>query len=185
MPVLAGLRHTIEEINDPSFQRILGTDDEKPSSLDQLLEDLRSVSQMVCGGADVGPNRVPHQSVRVVPEVGRQQRFHGWPNAVDDRAKVPRLVVRRPLKFFQRCQNRPTLGVSQNHHQPCAEPLCGELDAADLRGGDDVSGNADDKQVAKALIEDDLCRHPRVGTSENDGERLLTCRQLARGASGS
>jgi hypothetical protein len=67
----------------------------------------------------------------------------------------------------------------RSSHQPCAEPYCGELDTAYLRGSDDVSGNADDKQVAQALVEDDFCRHPRVGTSEDNGERLLTCRQLA------
>ena len=39
----------------------------------------------------------------------------------------------RLLKFFQGCQNSPALGVPENHHQPCAEPLGGELDAADLR----------------------------------------------------
>ena len=123
--------------------------------LDQPLEDLRSVSQMICGGADVGPDRLPHQSLRVVPEVGRQQRFHGWPNAVDDRAKVPRLAACRLLKFFQGRQNCPALGVPENHHQPRAVPAGGELDAADLRWGDDVSGNADDEQVAKALIENE------------------------------
>ena len=136
------------------------------------------MSQMICGGADVGPNRLPHQSLRVVLEIGRQQRFHGWPNAVDDRAKVPRLVACRLLKFFQGCQNRSALGVPENHHQPCALPPGGELDAADLRRCDDVSGNANDEQVAKALIEDDLRWHPRVGTTENDGERLLTCRHF-------
>ena len=46
--MLAGLRHTIEEINDPSLQRILGTDDEESIFLDQLLEEFRSVSQVVC-----------------------------------------------------------------------------------------------------------------------------------------
>ncbi len=50
--------------------------------------------------------------------------------------------------------------MAQNHNERCAEPLCGELRAPDLGGGDDVSGNADDKQVAQALVEDDLCRHP-------------------------
>jgi hypothetical protein len=50
--------------------------------------------------------------------------------------------------------------VAQNHNERRAEPLCGELNAADLRGSDDVSGNADDKQVAQALVEDDLCRYP-------------------------
>ena len=88
----------------------------------------------------------------------------------------------RLLKFFQGGQNRPALRVPENHHQPCAKPPRGELDAADLRGRDDVSGNADDEQVAKALIEDNLCGHPGVGTAENDGERLLTCRHIRCGA---
>src|SRR5258708_28622029 len=55
----AGLRHTVEEINDPGFQRILGADHKQSIFLDQLLDQLRSVSQMACGGADVGPNRRP------------------------------------------------------------------------------------------------------------------------------
>jgi hypothetical protein len=38
--VSTGLRYTIEEINDPSFQRILGTDDEQSLILDDALEDL-------------------------------------------------------------------------------------------------------------------------------------------------
>ena len=57
---LAGLRHTIEEINEPGLQRVFGTYDQKSISLDQLFEDLRSVSQMVCGDADVGTNGLPH-----------------------------------------------------------------------------------------------------------------------------
>lgn len=113
-----------------------------------------------------------------MPELCRQQRFHGWPNAVDDRTQVPRLVIRRLLKFFQGCQNRSALGMLQDHHQPRAESRRGKLDAADLRSSDDIASNADDKQVAKALVEDDLCWDPRVGSSENDGERLLTCCQL-------
>jgi hypothetical protein len=68
--------------------------------------------------------------------------------------------------------------VPQNHHQSRAEPSRSELDAADLRRSDDVTGNADDKQIAQTLVEDDLCWHSRVGTSENDREWLLTCRQL-------
>jgi len=38
--------------------------------------------------------------------------------------------------------------MPQHHHQPCAELLGGELDAADLRRRDDVASNADDEQVA-------------------------------------
>ena len=62
---------------------------------------------------------------------------------------------------------------------PPAEPRRGELDAANLRGSNDVAGDADDKQVAQTLIEDHLCRDSRIGTPEDDGELLLTCRQLA------
>ena len=69
--------------------------------------------------------------------------------------------------------------MPQHHDESRAEPLGGELDAADLRRGDDVAGDTDDKKVTKALIEDVLRRHPRIGASENDGERLLTRRQLA------
>ena len=33
------LRHSIEEINDPSLQRVLGTYDEESFFMDQLLQD--------------------------------------------------------------------------------------------------------------------------------------------------
>lgn len=41
--LLTGLRHTVEEINEPGLQRVLGTDDQESTSLDQLFEDFRSV----------------------------------------------------------------------------------------------------------------------------------------------
>ena len=50
--------------------------------------------------------------------------------------------------------------MTQHHHQPCAELLGGELDAADLRRRDDVAGDANDEKVAKAEIENNLNRHP-------------------------
>src|SRR5881409_3519796 len=134
---------------------------------------------MVCRSADVGPNGLPNQIIWVWPEFFPQQCFHGWPDTVNDRPEVPRVVFRRTPKFLQGGQNSPTLGVAQHHDESCAEPFRGELDAADLRRGHDVSCNTDDKQVTETLIEDDLSRHPRIGTSENDGKRLLACRQPA------
>ncbi len=56
--------------------------------LDHLLENLRAMSEMIRGDADVGPDRAPHQRLRVVPELGQKQLFHGWPNAIDDRPQV-------------------------------------------------------------------------------------------------
>lgn len=58
--LLAGLRHAIEEINEPGLKRVLGAYDQKSVSLDQFFEDLRSVSQMVRGDANVGTNGLPH-----------------------------------------------------------------------------------------------------------------------------
>ena len=89
------------------------------------------------------------------------------------------MSFRRAPKFLQGGQNGPTLGVAQHHDESCAESICGELDATDLRRRHDVSSNTDDKQVSKALVEYDLCWHPRVRASKNDSERLLACRQLA------
>ena len=127
----------------------------------------------------------------VVPQLGRQQRLHRRAHAVDDRAQVARLVVRRPRELLERRQDRAALRVAEHDHEPRAEPLGGELDAADLRRRDDVAGDADHEQVAQALVEDDLRRHARVRAAEDDGERLLACGQLAaarlarRGVSGS
>jgi hypothetical protein len=37
---------------------------------------------------------------------------------------------------------------------------------------------ADDEEIAQALVENDLCWYPRVGASENDGERFLAFGEL-------
>jgi hypothetical protein len=68
--------------------------------------------------------------------------------------------------------------VTQHHDQRCAKALGGKFHAADLRGGDDISGNADDEEITQALVENDLCRYARVGASENDGERFLAFGEL-------
>lgn len=54
-----------------------------------------------------------------------------------------------------------------------------KLDAADQRRCDDVAGHPDHKQIAQALVEDDLHRNARVGATENRGDRFLACGQLS------
>ena len=63
--------------------------------------------------------------------------------------------------------------MAEHDDQRRAELCGGELHAADLRRGDDVAGDADDEQVAEALVEHDFGGHPRVGAAEDDRERLL------------
>ena len=40
--------HTVEELDDTSLQRILGTDDAEPVVLYQLLDNVRPVPKLVC-----------------------------------------------------------------------------------------------------------------------------------------
>ncbi len=129
--------------------------------------------QLVGRNADVGSNGVLRQSIEVVAEFRCQQPLDRWPNAVDDRTQIPRLVLGRPPKFFQGCLNSAALGVAQHDDEPCSEPLRGKLDATYLRRSHDVAGNTDDEQVTEALIKDDLYGHPGVGTAEYDGKRFL------------
>ena len=89
-------------------------------------------------------------------------RLDGRPNTVNDRTQVPRLVFRWLLKLIEGSQNGSALGMPQHNDQPCAEPRRRELDAADLRGSNDVSGNANDKQIAQTLVEHDLSGNSRV-----------------------
>src|ERR1700722_1838650 len=65
--------------------------------------------------------------------------------------------------------------MSENDHESCTEPFRGELDAGNLRRGDNVASHTDDEQITEPLIENNLCGHARIRTSENNGERLLAC----------
>ena len=133
---------------------------------------------MARGGANIRPNRLLYQSIQIVPEVGLKQSFYRGPHAINDRPHISRLVFRRPLKLFEGCQDCSALGVAEHDHKSRAEPLSGEFNAANLRRGNDISGNANNKQVSQALIKHDLRRNARIGTSENDRKWLLTLRQF-------
>ncbi|GAC1409343.1 MAG: hypothetical protein NVSMB53_01460 [Gemmatimonadaceae bacterium] len=68
--------------------------------------------------------------------------------------------------------------MAEDDYQPRVVALRGKFDAADLRRSDDVAGDADDEQVAQALIEYDLRRNARIRASEDDRDRLLPARKL-------
>src|SRR5258708_26130829 len=75
-------------------------------------------------------------------------------------------------------ENGAGLRGAEDYHQPGGVSLRGKLDAADLRGRDDVAGDANDEEVSEPLIEDDLRRDAGVGAAENNRERLLAAREL-------
>ena len=64
--------------------------------------------------------------------------------------------------------------MTNYNDQSRLEFFCSELDASDLRSGDNVAGYANHKQVTKALIEDQLGGHSRVRTAVNYRERVLS-----------
>jgi len=126
-----------------------------------------------------GAHRLMLQTLHVRRRPVLQQAFHRRADAIDDRAQITGLLARGPGELLQGCVNGAAVGMAQHHHQARAESLGRELDAAHLRRGDDVAGNADDEQVAQPLIKHDLRGHARVGATEDDGERLLADGQLA------
>jgi hypothetical protein len=133
---------------------------------------------MVGGGANVDSNRLRHQSIWIVPQIGLEQCLHGRPHAVDDRTQIARLVFCWPPKLLERRQNRSTLGMAEHDDQPRSETRRSEFDAADLRRSYDVASNTNDEEVAESLIEHDLGRNARIGASEDDRNWLLTLGQL-------
>ena len=169
----------VQEANDTGFQRVLGTDYDETGGRDQFFDQLRSVTQVILGCADVGAYGVPNQRCGVVPQLGCQQSFYRRTNAIDNRMQITRLFFRRLLQDLQRRTDSAALRVSENHDQPRAKPFGRKFDAADLRRGNYISGNSDYKQIAQTLIKDELCRHSRIGASKNDCKRLLARRQVA------
>src|SRR5436190_23070894 len=109
------------------------------------------MAQVIGGGPDIEPDRGADERVGIVLEIGLQQTLHRWPDAIDNRLQVLRLVDRGLLKLFERRDHRTALRMTEDDDQARPIALRGEFDAADLRRGDDVSGDADDEQIAESL----------------------------------
>jgi hypothetical protein len=76
----------IEKVDLSGFERVLGAHHEQLTFLDVLLQDARSMPQVIGGRADVGANGMANQSIVVVAKLGGEQRLDGGANAIDDRA---------------------------------------------------------------------------------------------------
>jgi len=68
--------------------------------------------------------------------------------------------------------------MPQHHNQSGVELRRSELGAANLRLRNDVSCYPDDEKVAWPLVENDLNRNSRVGTTQNDREWMLSVSRL-------
>src|SRR5271167_1658612 len=172
------VRQTIEETNHPGLQRVLGADHHEARILDQVLDDVRPMPQVPYRRPNIGANRRLKQGRMIMLEVRRQQAFDGGPDQIHDGMEVTRLILNRPPELLQGRLDRTAARVSKHHHQPRAKLLGRKVDAADLRGGDNVSRNPNHEQVAQSLVEDDLDGNARIGTAKYCREWLLTRRQF-------
>ena len=92
------------------------------------------------------------------------------------RKKMRRLLLRRSEELFKSGKNCSAVGMAENDNEGGAESLNSELDAADLGGRDNVAGDANDKEVTKALVKDDFGGDARVRAAKDNRERLLAPR---------
>jgi hypothetical protein len=63
--------------------------------------------------------------------------------------------------------------VTQNDHEARAQFRGTEFDTAKLRARDDIACDANDEQVARALVENGLDRDPGIRTADDDCEWQL------------
>lgn len=63
------------------------------------------------------------------------------------------------LDLLQGSQNGSAPGVAKDDDQPGTEANGRQFNASSLRWCNDVPRNADNEQVAQALVEHDLCRN--------------------------
>jgi hypothetical protein len=164
----------IEELHGAFVDAVLRPHDHQPVALDAPLEQGRPMAQLIDGRPDVGTRRRGGQRRGIVRQGRGEQRFNRRPDPIDNGAQIWRLMALGFPQLFYRRGHGAALRVPHHHSEPRFEPLGRELDAADLRGCDDVAGHADDEQVTETLAEDELRRNAGIGAAENDGKRLLS-----------
>ena len=115
---------------------------------------------MVHGHIDVCPYGVLYEGAQVVSKFGLHHFFDRRTDAIDDRSEIARLTTAGLQEFFQSRADRTAFRMSKNDYEPGAIAGSSELDAADLRGRNDIACNTNDKEIAYPLIENDLGRYP-------------------------
>jgi len=127
-------------------------------------------------GADIGLDGPVELRVRRQREV---DPLDPRENAVDqdlDAREMPDALA--PAR--QRRADGAAAVVAEHDKQRRPQVGPGVLQAARHLGRRHVAGDADDEQFAGGRIEDDLGRHPRVGTAENRRVGLLPLREFGQ-----
>lgn len=105
------------------------------------------MAQSVDRSPKVRADRRPADRGRIGAQVALQQPLDGRSDPIDDRPEIAGLGFSRPLQLLECRFDRATVRVTEHHDEPRLELLRGKLHTADLRGRDDIPGNADDEQI--------------------------------------
>lgn len=153
-----------EKVHLTGFDVIDGSDNLDGARLDAFLEDGLHAVEDVDASIDVGlgdeGNGIPRFALG-----GLDGGFEGLEEGVNPS---------RGMAAADRCGDSATFGVAENDDQVGVKVFDGVFDTADSLVGDDVAGDADDEEIADALIEEEFGGNPGIGTTEDDGERVLT-----------
>ena len=77
-------------------------------------------------------------------------------------------------EFLQSCFHCSALRMSEDDNKSCRKTVGRKLDAPDERRRNNVSCHSDDEQITESLVEHNLCRNPRIRTTQKDRDRLLS-----------
>lgn len=129
--------------------------------------------ELLDGRVYVGAHRGCGQRLFIAVFVRVENRLYGRPHPVHDCPQVWRTMCMPERELIERRYDRATIRVPEHNDKPGPKLAGGKFDAANLRRGDDVTGDTDDEEVAKTLVEHQLDWNPGVGAGENNGERRL------------
>lgn len=164
----------VKEFNEAGFQGVFGSDDFEAVVFDQVGQDGRVLTKLVGRRADVGSDCFSEEKVGVVIGIRREESFDCRFDAVDDVANVGGARLAGLLEFANGGLDCAAIGMTKHHHEASAKLLGRKLDGAKQSGVDNVTGHANDEQVAKILIKDEFDRCPGIRATEDDGEGALT-----------
>lgn len=137
-----------------------GTDD--PGLVESLIP-----SQSASNPVHIGPHRVLHPVARQITGGARRGR-----ELLHDPGEVSLDGLACPYVLHGGGRGTAAL-VPQDEDQRDAQLIDAELDRAEHRLVEGLPGRPYRQQVPEPLVEDELGRHPRVDTAEDERERVL------------
>ena len=162
-----------QDVNPAGLQLIFGHHQFQPSLLQGLANDSAPPPQGILQGLQMLVGGLFHQLGAAFPRGPGPGRSRGnlLHNGADMAFRVPGMG--------DGGGNRTTTFVPLDYQEGNVQMGHGIFQAADTGGLQYQAGGAHHKEIAQALIKDDLRRHPGVGTTEHRGFGLLAHGQCA------